>query len=243
MALKDYFLSRRVANAMMSPSAILLGGLGASVAVIAGFGLIGAFVCAALGWSAKVLYSALSTPGMSASKTIYRASDLSGSWKVFFRDAQQARDRFDSVTDRAIEGPLKDRLLEIGEKLDDGLKRAWELAVHGQTLQTARKDIPVYDVQKDLNSLPSADSLNPTMRRTRQALESQLESAGRLDKVMQQSYDNLRLINAHLDEAVARGVELSVSASDPTDLASLDNDVSEVLDEMQALQEALKATM
>jgi len=243
MSIKDYFLSRRVGNAMMSPGAILLAGLGASIGILLGLGLFGAVIGGVLGWSSKVLYSAFSTPGLPSINDSFDSHKLTGSWKVFFRDAQEARIRFDSVIGRAESGPLKDRLESIGSKLDDGLKQAWQLAVHGQQMQEATKDIPIYQVQKELDAYKSADSLNPTMARTKQALEAQLEAARRVDAVMQQSHDNLRLINAHLDEAVARGVELSLTANDPSDLISLDDDVSDVLDEMEALQQALRTTM
>ena len=53
----------------------------------------------------------------------------------------------------------------------------------------------------------------------------------------------LRLLNARLDEAVARTIELSVAGrSDVAELGGLGDDVDEMVDEMEALRQAIEET-
>ena len=52
----------------------------------------------------------------------------------------------------------------------------------------------------------------------------------------------LRLLNARLDEAVVRTIELSVQADDVADLGGLGNDVDQMVDEMEALRRAIDET-
>ena len=52
----------------------------------------------------------------------------------------------------------------------------------------------------------------------------------------------LRLLNARLDEAAARTIELSVQASDVAELGGLGDDVDQMVDEMEALRQAIEET-
>jgi hypothetical protein len=86
-------------------------------------------------------------------------------------------------------------------------------------------------------------SLDDTATRTVQSLESQLASAKRLDDVTDQAEARLKLLQAQLDEAVARAAELGVSsAADASALAGVGDDVDHVVLEMEALRQALEET-
>jgi hypothetical protein len=50
------------------------------------------------------------------------------------------------------------------------------------------------------------------------------------------------LLNARLDEAAARTIELSVQAHDVSELGGLGADVDEMVDEMEALRQAIEET-
>ena len=63
----------------------------------------------------------------------------------------------------------------------------------------------------------------------------------RLEAVTQQAAERLRLLDARLDEAVARAVELSLSG-DSGQLSGLDSDVDSLVGEMEALRVALEDT-
>jgi len=72
-----------------------------------------------------------------------------------------------------------------------------------------------------------------------EALQAQVLSAQRLGTVAQDARSRLELLNARLDEAVARAVELSLSAEDATALTGLGGDVDSLVGEMESLRSAL----
>ena len=64
----------------------------------------------------------------------------------------------------------------------------------------------------------------------------------RLDRVIDDAEGRLRLLNARLDEATARTIELSVQASDVEELGGLGQDVDAMVEEMEALRQAVEET-
>ena len=52
-------------------------------------------------------------------------------WRQFVGDALQARRRFDEAIRDMAKGPLQDRLLEIGGRLDTGVEEVWNIAKRG----------------------------------------------------------------------------------------------------------------
>jgi hypothetical protein len=72
-----------------------------------------------------------------------------------------------------------------------------------------------------------------------EALQAQVLSAQRLAGVAQDARSRLELLNARLDEAVARAVELSLSAEDATALQGLGGDVDDLVGEMESLRTAM----
>ncbi len=75
---------------------------------------------------------------------------------------------------------------------------------------------------------------------TVKALEAQVASADRLTDVARDAQDKLRLLDARLDEAVARAVELSITADDVGELGGLGGDVEGVVSEMETLRQSLE---
>jgi hypothetical protein len=153
---------------------------------------------------------------------------------------------------RSPQGPLRETLTDIGRRLDDGVEQVWATAQQGQTLRQARRRIDVDVVTRRLTDARAiaaktqADdplSLDDTASRTVESLESQLASAKRLDDVTAQAEARLKLLQAQLDEAVARAAELGASsAADASQLAGVGDDVDHVVLEMEALRQALEET-
>ena len=73
------------------------------------------------------------------------------------------------------------------------------------------------------------------------SLEGQRETAVRLDGVIANARDQLRLLDAGLDEAVARTLELSATQTGG-DVEGLGQDVDELVTEVEALRLALEET-
>ena len=173
-------------------------------------------------------------------------------WRRFVQDALQAQGRLDEVLRHIRPGPLRDRLGEIARRMDEGVQEVWVTAQQGQSLRGARRriDVPALERRlgdaRALEAQHSADdplSIDDTATRTVQSLEAQLDSARRLDDVTSRAEARLRLLQAQMDEAVARAAELAAaSAADATALAGLGDDVDHMVEELEALRLALEET-
>ncbi|MGD9753249.1 MAG: hypothetical protein AB7W59_19825, partial [Acidimicrobiia bacterium] len=131
-------------------------------------------------------------------------------WRRFVQDALKARTRFEEAVHSAAPGPLRDRLDEIGRSLEAGVERTWATARQGQALRDARRRIDTNAVSSRLSTIRS--STDPNASKTVASLEAQLASAQRLDSITREAESKLRLLQAQLEEAVARAAELSVRA-------------------------------
>jgi chromosome segregation ATPase len=75
-----------------------------------------------------------------------------------------------------------------------------------------------------------------------QSLEAQRATAQRLDRVISQAHSELRMLDARLDEAVARTLELSAHAAADDTVEGLSADVDGLVTEMESLRQALEET-
>jgi hypothetical protein len=239
LSLKDRFFTPPVARAMMSPSGILLAGAGLSVGIVAGFPILIAAGVGAAAWAARV---GASVPRQPSEERIDPFT-LGEPWRNYVRDAVQAQGRFRESISDLKEGPLRDRLTEIADRIEVGVRESWRVAQHGQSLTDARKKIDVADAQRELATI-SQNATEPwaagsSMARTAESLQAQIGSATRMDNLVRDTESRLRMTNAKLDEAVARSVELSVQGGATEAVGALSNDVDTVVEEMESLRSAL----
>jgi hypothetical protein len=98
----------------------------------------------------------------------------------------------------------------------------------------------VAGAQRELAEVHSAGYSSDTIAGTVAALEAQLATAARMDGTIASTRDQLRLLNARLDEAVSRSIELSASSSGAEGLHRVGEDVSGIVMEMESLRQALE---
>ena len=232
---RDRFLTPPVARAITSPSGILLAGVGASAAILVGLPVAAILGIGAAAWAARV---AAAIPRDSADAQHIDPFALQDPWRTFVRSAQQARRKFDTAVSGARPGPMRERLTEIGDRLDDAVDECWRVARQGQALSDARSQLDTKDAQRELASL---DPSSPSHGKTAEALQAQIASAQRLEATANDARDRLRLLDARMDEAVARAVELSVEGGD-ADLTGLGTDVDGLVGDMEALRQGLEET-
>lgn len=226
-----------VARAMFSPSATLLAGVGMSAAVLAGAPLLAAAMVGAAAWLGRV---ALAVPRKPKEMRV-NPSAVREPWRSFVVDALDARKRFEVACARTREGPLKERLGDLGRRLDDAVQEAWRVARQGDALVGGLAFIDRDDVHAQLADL--ADRPKGAGRdRAIAALKSQLETAERIERIAADAHDRLQVLNAELDEAVARAVELSLTSGDTSSLLGVSNQVDSVVSEMESLRQALEET-
>ena len=241
LSLRDRFFTPPVARAVTSPGAILAIGAGAGIGILTGGGIVAAVVLGAVGWGARV---AAAIPRR-ARGTRIDPFTLSEPWRHFVTDALQARTRFHEAVGAARSGPMRDRLQGIQERVDAGVDDVWRIARRGDDLVAARRRVDPDAIRAEMErTRANADQAwaGATLERTMESLSAQLATADRLDRVIADADGQLHLLNARLDEAAARTIELSVQSGDVSALGGLGDDVDQMVDEMEALRQAIEET-
>ena len=105
----------------------------------------------------------------------------------------------------------------------------WRIARRGHDLVDARRRVDPDAIRREIAATEAnADqpwATGSTMERTMESLRAQLATVERLERVIGDADSRLRLLNARLDEAAARTIELSVQAEDVAELGGLGDDV------------------
>jgi hypothetical protein len=242
LSLRDRFFTPPVARAITSPAGILCLGAGASIGIIAGAGILGAALLGGLAWAGRVAFAIPRQPADSRIDPF----TLSEPWRHFVSDALQARTRFEQAVRGARSGPLQDRLRDIESRVDTGVQEVWRIARRGDQLVAGRRQMDPDAIRQDIaatHALAEAPGASDeTVASTLESLEAQLATVERVERVIGQANSKLRLLNARLDEAAARTIELSVQAQEVADLGGLGADVDQMVHEMEALRQAIEET-
>lgn len=236
--LPERWKNRQTADAVMAPSAILLAGGGAAAAILGGLPILVALGVGALVGLARVV--SLLPRGARGGRI--DPMSISDPWRGFVREALDAQRRYRKAVTSANSGPLRDRLVEIGERIDAGVGEVWRVARRGDALVDAIANLDSPSARRELEAAQQAAkaSPGPSADATVAALQSQVDSADRLTAVATDAKDRLRLLDARLDEAVARAVELSIQAEDVAQLGGLGGDVEALVGEMESLRVGLE---
>jgi hypothetical protein len=234
---RDRFFTPPVARAMTSPLGIVLAGAGAAVGLLTGSVPV-AVVLAVAAWGGRVAAAVPREPRPDRIDPF----TLGDPWRRMVQDAVQAQSRFREAIQGAHQGPLRERMEEIGARIATGVDEAWRVGRTGQALVEARRRIDTADAQRELAEVRAGGAIEAGSARDRivQSLEAQLASADRLERTIADARDRLRLTNARLDEAVARAAELSVRAGDVHDLEGLGEDVDALVTDLEALRLGLE---
>jgi hypothetical protein len=240
----DHLRTGQTARALTLPSAILLGGAGASAAILAGAPLVAAAVCGVACWAGRV---ALALPRRARKERVDPAG-LAQPWRGFVRDAVAASEHFNRAVTQTAPGPLRDRLGEVAGQVAAATSECWHVARKGDALDRAVAELDIDDVRRQLAEAEAegargSPQAGADLDATASALRHQVESAERLATVAQQTKDRLRRLDAQLDEAVARALELSLNAaSNVGALGPLGSDVDGLVAELESLRQALDET-
>lgn len=242
---RDRFWSPPVARAVTAPSSILLAGGAAAVGIVATaplslpIGVLAGIVAGGLAYGGRVLAA---VPRDTSTTPRLDPFAVDEPWRRFVIDAQAARRRFDEAVRTMDRGPVRTRLAEIGDRLDDGLAETWRVARRGHNLMAARAGIDAPGITAELAQaeIVARSSPDPRATRTVEALRSQLGSAERMDAVIADTVSTLRLLDARLDEAVTRAIELSSGSTNVAHASAVDGEVDGIVGEMEALRSALE---
>ena len=136
---------------------------------------------------------------------------VSEPWRPYVRRILAAHRSYHRSVGDLRPGPLHDRLHDLGRHVDAGVLAGWQLARRGQALTEARHGIDAARLRAQLEGLgdeatPAAGPLVHEDLRisTREALESQLQSAADLDSAVAAVLRHLQVVDARLGEICAR---------------------------------------
>ena len=194
----DRLLTRKVGDAMTSPSALVLAGVGVAGGIVVGLPIVAAAAIGAAAWAVRV---AVAVPRGPSTPRI-NAGSLHEPWRGFVRAAQQSQHRFDRAVGSMAEGPVRDRLAQIGERIADGVQESWRIACRADE-SSRRRHRSTPPRPTGSSALQASGETGPAADRTAEALRAQLASAGRLQTVVREARDRLRLVDARLDELIA----------------------------------------
>jgi hypothetical protein len=136
-------------------------------------------------------------------------------------------------------GPLRDRLEDIADRLENGLGETYSIARRGDEIDGIIRGLDPTRLRSRLATLQTQQASEPTdnLSAAIASVENQLASADRLKALSASTADRLRLTQARLDELVSRAVEVSVGASDTSVFA---HDVDELVLELEAMHQAVQ---
>jgi hypothetical protein len=241
--LPEHLKSRTTGEAIMAPSAIVAAGAGASIGILVGAPLVAVLGIAAIGY-AVVVGAKLPRRRRGKREDRIDPRTLSEPWSRFVSAALSARRRFDDVVRSVDAGPIRDRLAEIGERINAAVRECWRIARRGDALVAGVNSLELPDVRDELDDVRRQQrggaGDDDVLAKRAASLEAQLASGERLARVATDARDRLQVLDARLDEAVARAVELSLQAGDVRDLMGLGDDVDALLGDLESLRQGLE---
>lgn len=236
---RDRFFTRQTAEALTAPSSIIVAGAGAAAGVLAGgllapaLGIVAAVAGGVAAYGGWVLAR---MPGARASDVVIDPRRLRDPWRGHVRDALEAEQRFLAAVESTGEGPLRDRMTDMAGRVADAVHESWRIANRGQQLEIALGQLPPIDqLERELATARGRDRIESAVR-------AQIETYHRIEATAIDARDRLRLLDARLDETVARAIEVGLRAGDPVEVGVLDDDVESLVTEMEALRRGLDET-
>jgi hypothetical protein len=219
----------------MAPSGIVITGAVVAAAIAVGLPILAAVGLGAAVWAGGVAIRLPRGPGRPRTTP---AGALAEPWRTFVRETEQAAARFSSTVESVSPGPLQDRLRGLGSRIDASVEEARRVAAHGHGIDQALRRIDPARIRHDLAATRRLSGSDDRTR-TIEALEAQLATADRLTRASEDGRARLRLLDARLDELVARTVELSLGQGETLQLDGLGTDVEHLVDELDALRRAM----
>ncbi len=233
MSLRDRFYTPRTAKAILSPWRIALG-----VAVAIVLGVIGLNILLAIlvGLVVYVVTVAASMPKRAAAPQVDPFA-VGEPWRHHVQGAIKARRRFDEALQSAS-GPQRQRLAEIGARIQTGVDECWRIAQRGDEIDAAVSRLKLPSARSDFQLL-SGRPLDDATRATLASLQSQIESGERLKARSAEVAQQLRLMEVRMSELAARASEVAVGASDQETYRS---DVDDLISQLEGMRLALDET-
>ena len=233
MGFRDRFWTPTTAKAIVSWRLLLGVGVGAALGLL-GVPVVGAVVVGLVVYAGAVLLAMPRSP----KRVTIDAFTVSEPWRHFVQGGQRSKRQLTETIRATHAGPLRDRLQDIADRLDEGLAEGWAVAKRGDQIDAAIRALDPTRLRSRLDTLRAQAATAPTenLGTAVASVESQLASADRLKELSATTADSLRLTQSRLDELVARAAEISVGAGDTDRFA---HDVDDLVLELEGLHQAV----
>ena len=86
------------------------------------------------------------------------------------------------------------------------------------------------------------EDVDPSTDRRLESLESQLASSDHLGEVLDDAERRLKILDTRLEDSVTRAIAVSARLGDDPALSTVEDDMTLLVDELEALREALDDT-
>jgi hypothetical protein len=241
-----------VVRAAGSPSAVAVAGIGVALGLIAHLPIVVALAVGGACWVAVVGLIAGRARRRRRRAETPAAIDpyaVPEPWRNFVQEALTAERRFGEAVARCQPGPLQDRLGEVRARISDGVGECWRAAHIGASLsamlagldpsETGRR---LLEVQRQRGPTGAGARSDEAIDEAEAALAARLQTARRLERVVQRTTDRLRVLTAQLNDAVAEAMALSLAAGDPTVAQLMAGSVDSAVSEIESLRQAMEET-
>lgn len=223
---------------------MVVGGIGVGIAMVASLPLVAVVGVGVLAYATGAAISLARRRRPRGTERIDPFT-VSETWRRYMRGALNAQARYDRAVGSVAPGPLRDRLEEIGRRVDQGVRECWRVAQRGDALDDAVSALAVPRPGDRLEAAhqdpggADGDGADAVVR----SLQAQVDTAERLTAVAGGAKQRLALLVARLDEAVAAAVELSMQLGSSTDSSGqLGSDVENLVEDLATLRSALEET-
>lgn len=231
-----------LARAATRPLAVVAGGSAVGLGLVAGLPLGAVAGVGALAYAAGAALSLARRRGPPRPERIDPFT-VGETWRRHVRGALQAQARYHRAVGSVAPGPLRERLEEIGRRVDEGARECWRIAQRGDALDDAVSALGVVRAGDRLaaagKDCSGADGAEDAVVRS---LQAQVATAERLTAAATEARQRLAVLASRLDEAVATAVELSMRPGSEADGSQLGSDVDRLVDDLAALRSALQET-
>jgi hypothetical protein len=242
--------ARAATKSAISPSAIVLAGVGVGGSLLIGLPAVAAVIVGAGLWGVRV-----AAGGARAGRRRRRALRpepidpfaVGEPWRQYVRQSLTARTRFDQTVAQSQPGPFQDRLREIATRIDDGVRECWRVARMGAGLDASLAGLDrestsreLRGIQEERSTLGEGSSRRTSLDQTEAALASRLQSIVRIEATRQRAADRLRVLSAQLNEAVASAIELSLDVKDASAANELAGRIDSVVGDIETLRQAME---
>jgi hypothetical protein len=223
---------------------VALTAAGAGIGVL-GHSLPAAVVLAVAGWSGRMVWAVVARARRQRAGTPQPVDPWSvpPPWRDQLRAVVDAQKRFDQAVSSLAEGPTRERVGSLAERIDGSVRAAAITARRGALLSTPERSARATALSAELAALARRhDDLDAATLRHESVVAAQLRAMRRADTVSAEALDQVRTLATRIDEAVTALVELSLDASGLDFMEGRSDGLLSVVDEIAALHAGIEAS-